>query len=380
MIDGYDFYYVNFFSLVFWRLLIKNRKKFFFVVCFQFFLVLALRSKVGCDSQAQYPEVYEGASSLSFSQLISGWSFIKQFRLPNGWGGESGYVTLNWIFGGLLGLPYQVFIAFLALIAAFAVYKYLVRNSYSPLLGAMAMYVYLLHVNAYFSAIRRTTALSFIFFAYMAMEEKKYKKAALILLLAMTMHRSAILIFLILPFAHIKITRELFLKTLFMIFACALLAVPIVMRFLPVLLSAFGKIHYLSKLLTSRGFSINVEVKAIAGIIAVIAIYFCLDFRLLQTSYNSMMCKILIFIMLLQPIQSLAPAMLAEVYSYFIPSCYLLVENLIVQRREDLFIKRIMWLIALLVLFNALYRSVEGSRNSAFFYYDSYKTIWTAEQ
>ena len=73
MIDGYDFYYLNCFMLVIYRLMIKEKNRFLFVACLQIFLVLAFRSTEVCiDSWYQYPYVYRGASKLSFSELISG--------------------------------------------------------------------------------------------------------------------------------------------------------------------------------------------------------------------------------------------------------------------------------------------------------------------
>lgn len=192
----------------------KDRKKFLFIACFQFFVVLSVRSnEVGADTVHFYPFFYEEASSMSLISIISEWKFIGQFYLPSGRGAESGFTLLNWIFGGLLGFPYRVFIIFLALIGAIALYKYLERNSRAPLLGAMTMYIYLLRESAYFTALRRSTALTFILFALIAMEDRKLMKAALILLFGATMHMSALLFLPLLAIMHIKITRKLFLKT-----------------------------------------------------------------------------------------------------------------------------------------------------------------------
>ncbi|MBQ3447495.1 MAG: EpsG family protein, partial [Synergistaceae bacterium] len=340
MIDGYNFWYWNVGVLLVYRLLIKDRKKFLLAACIQFFLVLAVRStEIGVDAWYQYPQVYAGASRMSFAELVQNWSLVRQIITPTSWGGESGFVTLNWIFGHLLGLPYRALIVFLAFLAAFTMYKYLERNSYSPLLGAVTMYICLLSGNAYLSAIRRSTAMNFILFAYMAMMDKNRLKAALLILFAMTMHRSAIIIFLFLPFIDTKITRDLCRKIIVIIFAAGLIAVPVASRMLPIVLGWFGKASYFYGASGWLNSGARLEVKAVAGIVALLAIYFFLDFRLLNTAENNMLCKIFLFVIIFSPIQRIVP-LLGDIYMYFTPSCYLLVENLIVQRKEDVFIKR----------------------------------------
>ena len=290
----------------------------------------------------------------------------------------SGFVTLNWIFGHLLGLPYRALIVFLAFLAAFTMYKYLERNSYSPLLGAVTMYICLLSGNAYLSAIRRSTAMNFILFAYMAMMDKNRLKAALLILFAMTMHRSAIIIFLFLPFIDTKITRDLCRKIIVIIFAAGLIAVPVASRMLPIVLGWFGKASYFYGASGWLNSGARLEVKAVAGIVALLAIYFFLDFRLLNTAENNMLCKIFLFVIIFSPIQRIVP-LLGDIYMYFTPSCYLLVENLIVQRKEDVFIKRMMQLTSLIVMAAVFSTRVEPLRNS----YPQptsghYRTIWTS--
>ncbi|MBQ6972794.1 MAG: EpsG family protein [Synergistaceae bacterium] len=379
MIDGYNFWYWNVGVLLVYRLLIKDRKKFLLAACIQFFLVLAVRStEIGVDAWYQYPQVYAGASRMSFAELVQNWSLVRQIITPTSWGGESGFVTLNWIFGHLLGLPYRALIVFLAFLAAFTMYKYLERNSYSPLLGAVTMYICLLSGNAYLSAIRRSTAMNFILFAYMAMMDKNRLKAALLILFAMTMHRSAIIIFLFLPFIDTKITRDLCRKIIVIIFAAGLIAVPVASRMLPIVLGWFGKASYFYGASGWLNSGARLEVKAVAGIVALLAIYFFLDFRLLNTAENNMLCKIFLFVIIFSPIQRIVP-LLGDIYMYFTPSCYLLVENLIVQRKEDVFIKRMMQLTSLIVMAAVFSTRVEPLRNS----YPQptsghYRTIWTS--
>ncbi len=380
--DGYNFYYWNVFSLILYRLAIRSKKGFLFIACFQFFIVLAIRSiEVGVDSLLQYPVVYAAASKMSFDELLSKWSLFQQiwvstrFTRFTSFGGESGFVTLNWIFGGLLGLPYRSLLVFLALIAGISIYKFLERNSYSPFLGAIAAYVYLLNCNVYFSAIRRSTAMNFVFFALMAMEDKKFWRALFFLLLATTMHRAAMIMFLFLPFMNVKITRELFRKITLAICVAVMFAPTIASSVLLPLLNSLGKVSYFTEWI-ARG--TRLELKAVVGIVMMFLIYHCLDFSLLNTSYNNMLCKIFLFIIIFSPVQAITP-LLTNIHSYFTLPIYLLVSNLIVQQRNYKSIKPMMWMAVFVLLVIVLMRNVEGYRtqpeyNSVFYY----RTIWTS--
>lgn len=378
MIDGYDFYYLNCFMLVIYRLMIKEKNRFLFVACLQIFLVLAFRSTEVCiDAWYQYPDVYRGASKLEFSQLISGWSLLKQSSMAGPFA-ECGYISLNWIFGHLLGLPYRAFVIFLALFAAYTLYKYLKRNSFSPFLGALTAYIYLLNGNAYFSAIRRSTAMNFIMLAFMAMEDKNIKKAALLLLASVTMHRSALIIFLFLPFVNMKITRELFRKVVILIFAVGIFALILVQTILPFILSYLGKAFYFYGSGGAITIGTHLELKAVAGVAILWFIYWGLDFNLLNTDYNNMLCKIFLFIIIFSPVQTVIP-LLTQVHNYFTLSCFLLVENIIVQRRENKIIKTLMWSAVMIFLVLVLVRNIEGWRKDGDRISSSYyRTILTS--
>ncbi len=315
---------------------------------------------------------------MSLISIISEWKFIGQFYLPSGRGAESGFTLLNWIFGALLGLPYRVFIIFLALIGAIALYKYLERNSRAPLLGAMTMYIYLLRESAYFTALRRSTALTFILFALIAMEDRKLMKAALILLFGATMHMSALLFLPLLAIMHIKITRKLFLKTILLTVAGIVVIVPISANLMPQFLMLVGKAAYLRGMLEEQGMDINVDLKAVWGCTALSAVYFCLNFKLLSTRYNDMLCKILFFTIALSAVPFFA-IILPNIYYYLIPSCLIPIENLIIERREDWLIKRVLWLIAFVVLIATLYHNIENTRNTIHgISYEEYKTVWNS--
>lgn len=376
--DGYNFYYWNCIMLIIYRLLIKDRKKFLFVACFQLFLVLAFRStEVGIDAWFQYPKVYIESSQMTFEELISGWSFIHQRRIVTA-GGENGYIAINWIIGHLLGLPYRAVIIFLALIAAAAFYKYLKRNAYSPLLAALAVYVFQIQGVAYLSAIRRSTAHTFVLLAVVAMEERKIKKAALILFLAMTMHRSSMIMFLFLPFVNVKITREFFRKVVIMIILSGLSAMWLAQHILPVILNALGKAGYFygkgGTLIAMSG----LEIKAIFGMGLLWFIYRFVDFDMLNTSYNNMLCKLFLFVIIFSPIQMVVP-LIDQIYQYFTMPSMIFISNIAVQMKASKSIKCLMWVMVFLVLTFVLVRNTERQRpygNGTPSGY--YKTMWTS--
>lgn len=371
--NGFYFYYYIFASLFLYRLVLYRRKyqKLFLVLAFlQFFIVLALRAaEVGPDA-GQYRNVYVGAREMSFMELLSRWNLLHQMLLPNGWRAESGYATLNWIFGHLLGLPYRVYIIALAAFCSFTLYKYFNRHTHTPLLAAMVAYNYLL--TAYITLLKRTTALNFVLWAYMAMEDKKYKKAFGLLCIAMTMHRTAVLLFLFLPLSKVKITKPVIKKIIIITFLISLVAKPLANMFIPLVLKIFDKYGSGDSWVGS-----GTELKALFGIAALFAIYLLLDIRIIQTHTNNFLCWLFLFVIMFSPLQAVIP-LLGNIYMYFTPHAFLFLTNLIVQRREDSYIKRGMLFITFAILVVLFHMHITSDAMLIRSY--AYRPVWEAKK
>ncbi len=106
--------------------------------------------------------------------------------------------------------------------------------------------------------------------------------------------------------------------------------------------------------------------------------YWTLDFKILNTDYNNMLCKIFLFIIIFSPLQTVVP-LLTQIHNYFTLSCSLLVSNIIVQRRENKIIKSLMRSAVMVLLVLVLVRNVEGWRMEGNGISTSYyKTMWTS--
>lgn len=122
-------------------------------------------------------------------------------------GKDPGYAILNKLFG-IVFPSYQLFLIFIAIIFFLGLgkvlYKYL--NSNKEVLVAVGLYQCLYYSFMSITGHRQTIAIGLLLFAVPFILEKKWKKAVILFLLALTQHKSAILFggFFILPFVKEK--------------------------------------------------------------------------------------------------------------------------------------------------------------------------------
>ena len=215
-------YYVNFFLTPIWRIVFpgnKNKRLFLFVVCFQIFLILSVRSGDMTADEWQYDTVFNSIKQFSFTELVSRWSFLKQMDTGS-YPEESGFATVIWIFSRLLETDFHTYLVFLAMFHMYCTYKFLNHFSETPLLGAMTFQSSLFF--GYIQILKRTTSASFIFLAYCELSKRNYKKAFFLLLIACTMHRTALLFFIFLPLSKLKVSKSTLLASCCWRYFCSL--------------------------------------------------------------------------------------------------------------------------------------------------------------
>ena len=272
-------------------------------------------------------------------------------------GGESGYITLNWIFGNLLGLSYRTWIVFMSFVDAFCVYQYLSHKSSSPLLGAMSIYVFTL--TMYFSGYRRCMAMNVFMLAFIQLEKKHYKRALAMMLLAVTMHRSSLIMFIFLLLAKVKVTKSIIMRVIVFTFLLSLVAEPLARRFVPQVLALFDKSGYLTGTGTSDGWlyhKYGFSLLSVLYMMTLLCIYFFVEINVLQTPRNNLLCWIFLFFVAFSPIDSAMPIISAQISIYFRPSIYLFLTNILAERHENPHIRVILWCFAFMLICLSLHR------------------------
>lgn len=202
-------YILNFLTLPIYNFLIKDRRKYVTVVTLQLFLILALRGPtVGMDLP-NYAGGYEFISSLGFTDLLSRLRLISVAELVHPYSYESGYVVLNWILGKL-GLGFH---AFLVLHAAFCMTSFglfIYRYAKAPWLS-FSMLIAFSYFEYSFGILRQILAICILLYAVPMIEKKKPIPFLLLVFLAFTMHRVAIVFAVLYLAYYVTVTRLVYL-------------------------------------------------------------------------------------------------------------------------------------------------------------------------
>lgn len=180
------------------------------ILCvFGAWIVMALRSPwCGVD-------LYRGAGEVSYFwvfEKVRDYSFFEVPILTTKVSQEIGWILYNKIIS-LLTDDFQLFLALTALLTVgligFVIYKYS-SNIYLSILVFCTFGLY----HFFFSGLRQGVAVSLTFFAYYFLDQKKYLIFCLLVLLASTMHSSALVFLLALPLSKINFTPRLSLLCL----------------------------------------------------------------------------------------------------------------------------------------------------------------------
>lgn len=155
------------------------------------FLILALKGDVGSDISGYRQQYYISATKA--------WSDVDYVYF------EAGYITLTKVFSKL-GLDFQVFMIFVYALACGSMYVFIKRFSINPTFSLIIFICYLFFVF-YISGVRQTIAMSLClvsFFLQHRRSKKEYLFTFLIICLACSIHKSAIIYFLAFIFFFVK--------------------------------------------------------------------------------------------------------------------------------------------------------------------------------
>ncbi len=368
-------YYINYLLTLLWRMVFpgnKNKRVYLFVVCFQLFLILSLRSGDMTADEWQYYDVFNSVRDFSFTELLSRWSFLKQMNTGS-YTEESGFTTIAWIFSHVLGTSFNAYIAFLALIQTYCMYKFLNHFSEAPLLGALTFQSSLFF--SYIQLLKRTLSGSFVFLAYCELSKRNYKKAFFILLIASTMHRTALLFFIFLPLSKLNM-RKLTLLSTFYFMLLALALIPFAMPVFSSIITLMNKASVLNSEITMPA-----AMKMALSSLFIFFLYLFVDEKTLSSPDNNVLCWILCFYVCFIPAEQQLH-ILSAITMYFTPPMAVLISN-VVSKRKDKHTRIFLWIIVFLFIMYLFLRTTENIRLSSgtigggISGYKEYRTIWS---
>lgn len=188
----------------------KKRKKIFLIISFGMLTIIAMLRKytIGIDLEVLYTPVFYRLKNLSFLQL-------------NNIGLETGYLLINKIIS-LFSSDIQILIIITSLFT-FPIYGwFFYRNSKDVAMSTLFFMIactYYMELNV----VRQALAISFILIAFECLKNKKTISCVIFILIATSIHASAIVCLLMIPFMKIKFKKSYFIYIfivliLFMIF------------------------------------------------------------------------------------------------------------------------------------------------------------------
>ena len=184
----------------------KARKKYIILIMLLFIIQSGFRHlAVGTDTFSFYQDFKE-IQQMSFTDLVN--SFVNFVRTDEG--KDPGYKILQYLFATILP-SFRLFLLSIAIFIFFALGKLLYRytNSNKEVLVAVALYQCLYYSFLSITGLRQTIATGFLLFAVPYILEKKWGKALLLILIASTQHKSALLFVPFLALPYIKNSRNL---------------------------------------------------------------------------------------------------------------------------------------------------------------------------
>ena len=160
---------------------------------FMLFLLLCFRHiSVGTDIEA-YKDTFEKVGEAKWSKIFS----VSKM--------EKGYILINKVVS-VFSKNFQFFLCIVALFTLFPFY-YLYKNETENPLLCIALFLSVVPFSMFFSGIRQIIAMSFIVPAYYYTKKKQVLPFLAMILLAFLFHKSALIMLLLYPIYHIKISK-----------------------------------------------------------------------------------------------------------------------------------------------------------------------------
>lgn len=224
-------YILNYLSLPFYSLLIKNKKIQIIIVGFQMFLILAFRSiELGSDL-GNYQKYYNYWSSYTLIEMIRNTGVLK---FKGDWGLESGYVWLNW-FAAKIGLDFHALLIIISFICIWSLCHFLNKYAENGML-AMAIVISFGLYSSFFYILRQSLAMAVLLYSVDSVKNRNLFRFLSLVFIAFLLHRASIVFVIIYLAYKIHITKMTFLL-FYITCALELFLIPILYNklFLPLL-------------------------------------------------------------------------------------------------------------------------------------------------
>lgn len=223
-------YLLLFASVPFWHLVFKKQKKVFVtIVALELFAILALKAPtLGVDLD-NYSAGYEYIANMSFTEMIASLRWFSLAKLYWMYAYESGYVVVNWICSHI-GLSFHGFFVVYAAVSVFVLARFVYKYSKLPWLTflifmSLGGYIY------FFGIIRQTIAALILLISVDAIKDKKLFRFLVLVFIAFTFHRTALLFLPLYFAANIRFNGKAF-KWGFILYGVELLGLLAVGRLL----------------------------------------------------------------------------------------------------------------------------------------------------
>ena len=205
-------YILNYLSIPLYQFFVKNKKWLVLLLSLQMFLILALRAPdLGADLE-NYAGGYAYIASLSFGDMLSRLRLVGDAVLTWPYAYDSGYVVLNWLVGAT-GADFHDFLVVVAFLTMLSFGVYIYRYSQQPWLSFCFLVSFEFYSYA-FGILRQTLALAILLFAIPMMEKRQTGRFLLLLFLAFTFHKTAIVFGALYLLSHLTFNRQMYLAAL----------------------------------------------------------------------------------------------------------------------------------------------------------------------
>lgn len=254
----------------------------------QLFAILALRDTTMGVDLLNYEGGYAFISTLSFDNLVSRLHIFQVADLVYPYAFESGYCVMNWLCSKL-GLSFHGFLVVCAAISIISITRFIIKHSLNTWLS-FSMFIGLGMYEYCFGIIRQTLAVAILLYAYDYILENKPKRFFLLVVLAFTIHRVAILFCILYIFSKVKITRKKMIVYLGGCLAFLFFSTFFFTSILTNILEKLGKSTY-----TSAKFTVNNQILLMVSIAIIILLFVNFDV-FLDKNLNTLMWSFLLSI------------------------------------------------------------------------------------
>lgn len=198
-------YILNALLIPIYSMFIKKKEKLCFLISVQMFLIMAFRHKYLGVDLGGYENTYVDIQKFELADILSQFSLLQTIRINLITSVEFGWVLINWMIGRI-GFSYHTLLVLNAGFCMISVGHFICKYSKNPVISFI---VFIAAGPWYYSfgVLRQTVAMCIILFSLEAILEDKYKKAIILLFLAVLFHRTSLLFFVLIPLARIRIKK-----------------------------------------------------------------------------------------------------------------------------------------------------------------------------